>query len=759
MHGRVGRTDDGELTAVPHEHSQLAGWSGNCSGTASSVSVTVDASKSCTATFIRTYTLTVTKTGDGAVESLVTSDPAGISCGGTCSATYDSGTSVTLTAEAAEGYEFEGWSGTGCNGGGSTVTVTMDQARSFMAVFAAVPPPGCGPGDESACVHDGGSWEPESCTCNCWWMDPLVIPLDGHPVRLTGVAGGVLADVNGDGVPDRLAWTVAGAPVGFLALDRDGDGRIDHLGDLFGRAASGQRRPEGTANSFLDLAAFDRPENGGNGDGVISAADAVFRRLRVWVDANHDGVSQPGELLTLAQAGIASIELSYQPVRRRDRFGNYFRYRAIVHLRSGGQTTAWDVFLAARLNSGGASAAALPGPIATGFAGLGAGLIAVGLAVLIRPRRQRQRASAERHLPAAVVRASVTGLTTLAVVLLWPSATFGQGSQTWQVVEYYDVDAVGSVRAVTNAQGQLVVRHDFLPFGEELNPQIPPHDKRLFTGQERDFETGFDHFLARYGASNTGRFTAPDPIGGDLLDPQTQNKYAYARNNPLRFVDPTGLYLLALGCEEDRECRAEARRFELQRQADLNSKNLAVVAAALAYGDLGEANGVIVTFGNQKMIEDNCGRGTSGCAMPQFHIVDGKHADPDILVMIKTGQSDEMLNWTAVHEGSHVFDALEFFGTYDSDLMSFDSAKNYTHYQTELKAYAVANSLRNRSYTIGKCSTSPRCSYELNPSRNLWDWNNGVAIHNLLNDPINGYDPNGSLYKFVWDPATTAPRK
>ena len=56
---------------------------------------------------------------------------------------------------------------------------------------------------------------------------------------------------------------------------------------------------------------------------------------------------------------------------------------------------------------------------------------------------------------------------------------------------------LGSVRAVTDAQGQVVARHDFLPFGEELTPQSPPHDKKLFTGQERDFETGQDYFGAR----------------------------------------------------------------------------------------------------------------------------------------------------------------------------------------------------------------------------------------------------------------------
>ena len=101
--------------------------------------------------------------------------------------------------------------------------------------------------------------------------------LDGRYIRLTNVAGGVRFDVNGDGVLDRVAWTPPGARAGFLVLDRNGNGTIDSLGELFGQAVSGVRRPEGSANSFSDLGAFDRPENGGNGDGLISAGGRGVR--------------------------------------------------------------------------------------------------------------------------------------------------------------------------------------------------------------------------------------------------------------------------------------------------------------------------------------------------------------------------------------------------------------------------------------------------------------------------------------------------
>ncbi len=86
-----------------------------------------------------------------------------------------------------------------------------------------------------------------------------------------------------------------------------------------------------------------------------------------------------------------------------------------------------------------------------------------------------------------------------------------------------------------------------LPFGEEcLTPPCTPlqgTNTRKFTGKERDQETGLDYFGARYYGSKIGRFTTVDPVytwRENLVDPQRWNRYAYARNNPLRYVDPDG---------------------------------------------------------------------------------------------------------------------------------------------------------------------------------------------------------------------------
>ncbi|HRW50948.1 MAG TPA: hypothetical protein P5333_25690, partial [Caldilinea sp.] len=123
------------LSAVPAAGSSFTGWSGACSGSVCTMSMT--AARNVTATFTRNrYRLTVTTAGTGS--GTVTSAPAGIACGATCAADFDFGTSVTLSAGPVAGATFAGWSGA-CAGTGAC-TVTMDAARSVTATFDADPP-------------------------------------------------------------------------------------------------------------------------------------------------------------------------------------------------------------------------------------------------------------------------------------------------------------------------------------------------------------------------------------------------------------------------------------------------------------------------------------------------------------------------------------------------------------------------------------------------------------------------------------------
>ena len=121
------------LTAAPAVGSTFAGWSGGgCSGTGTCI-VTMTAATTVTATFtLDQYNLTVTRSGSGT--GVITSSPAGISCGADCSELYDHGTQVTLTAAPAVGSTFAGWSGGGCSGTGTCI-VTMTAATTVTATF------------------------------------------------------------------------------------------------------------------------------------------------------------------------------------------------------------------------------------------------------------------------------------------------------------------------------------------------------------------------------------------------------------------------------------------------------------------------------------------------------------------------------------------------------------------------------------------------------------------------------------------------
>jgi hypothetical protein len=153
--------------------------------------------------------------------------------------------------------------------------------------------------------------------------------------------------------PDRdlqikIAWPEKQSGNGWLVLDRNHNGKIDDFSEFFGDLTPQPSPPHGQPrNGFLALRVYDQPENGGNGDGVISAQDAIYDQLRVWIDANHDGVSQPDELHTLASLGIAAISLDYTYSKLTDQYGNVFRYRSTLVDDNGGESdkTIYDVYL------------------------------------------------------------------------------------------------------------------------------------------------------------------------------------------------------------------------------------------------------------------------------------------------------------------------------------------------------------------------------------------------------------------------------
>lgn len=114
-------------------------------------------------------------------------------------------------------------------------------------------------------------------------------------------------------------------------------------------------------------------------------------------------------------------------------------------------------------------------------------------------------------------------------------------------------DHLGSPRAITSAAATLLGRHDYRPFGDELTVGGPRSSlngyastdsaRQHFTSKERDTETGLDFFQARYYGGSEGRFNSCDPLNssGQAASPQTWNRYSYVYNNPLAYVDPSGM--------------------------------------------------------------------------------------------------------------------------------------------------------------------------------------------------------------------------
>lgn len=210
---------------------------------------------------------------------------------------------------------------------------------------------------EEECEAANGQWDPQYEVCD-WSSDPPGSPLiinvgRSSAYRLTSAADGVLFDLNGDGIPEKVAWTESDSTVAFLAIDRNGDGQITSGRELFGNFTDPR-----ASNGFLALRILAMQTNGGVLRGSVSANDPLFADLLLWTDSNHNGISEAWEL-TAARDLISDIGLGYQIMPRRDGHGNLFRFRGWVHIRTApGRNMAasaaeniartrkiWDVFL------------------------------------------------------------------------------------------------------------------------------------------------------------------------------------------------------------------------------------------------------------------------------------------------------------------------------------------------------------------------------------------------------------------------------
>jgi RHS repeat-associated protein len=256
--------------------------------------------------------------------------------------------------------------------------------------------------------------------------------------------------------------------------------------------------------------------------------------------------------------------------------------------------------------------------------------------------------------------------------------------ETADRTRHFHVDHLGTPRLITGNGGVKISSHDYYPFGEEVTA---PGDERLkSTGHERDAKT-LDYMHARYYSPVWGRFLSVDPIRGSARKPQTWNRYAYARNNPVRFTDPAGLYTVDCGGDA-RRCKAEHDKFSIALKQAARSDSLLVRQSAAAYGAYGENNGVVVSFnpasdGGSVPLRYEPNRETQNLMLT------------GIYVNITPGRPlDASFQGIVVHEGSHVNIASKWWQSL-SDKCETPGSTNLTKYADEFMAYlanAVAGS-------------------------------------------------------------------
>ncbi|MDT7837383.1 SdrD B-like domain-containing protein [Aquabacterium sp. OR-4] len=161
-------------------------------------------------------------------------------------------------------------------------------------------------------------------------ITPIVIDLNGDGIQTVArSASDATFDLFGNGSAVKSGW-ISGSD-GFLAVDSNGNGKIDDITELFGGTTKGA--------GFAQLASYDS-----NSDGQVNADDAAFADLRIWQDANGNHQTDDGELVTLAQAGVAALTVGYTELPFLDAQGNLHLERSTATLADGSSTDMTDVY-------------------------------------------------------------------------------------------------------------------------------------------------------------------------------------------------------------------------------------------------------------------------------------------------------------------------------------------------------------------------------------------------------------------------------
>jgi hypothetical protein len=264
----------------------------------------------------------------------------GLLSGSSCSSM--AGLNHTSAATSTKSFDAD-CSGLPCNrtyhGGGEhwwQSTDAPDDTHEFTESGNSIYFPCSGPEPSPDCATVYGPdywWDGLECTNQ---VTPIIIAIGRRAnYQLTAAQNGVSFDLDADGQAEVIGWTRADSDVALLAIDRNGDGRITSGQELFGN-----HTVPGALNGFEALARMDY-ELSGIVRTAIHRGDELFDQLLLWTDRNHNGISEPNELVP-ARDVLSEISFEYEPSQRRDQFGNLYRFKGQATI---GATTRpiWDV--------------------------------------------------------------------------------------------------------------------------------------------------------------------------------------------------------------------------------------------------------------------------------------------------------------------------------------------------------------------------------------------------------------------------------
>ncbi|EKA2349331.1 hypothetical protein OI685_004301, partial [Salmonella enterica subsp. enterica serovar Newport] len=165
---------------------------------------------------------------------------------------------------------------------------------------------------------------------------PIIIDLDRDGVETISVEAGIFFDHDGNKFAESTGWV--SPDDGLLVFDRDGNGQIDKGSELFGNNTP---QADGTtaSNGYNAMKEYDD-----NNDGVLDENDAIWNQLQVWQDKNSNGRVDEGELLTMSQAGIASINTTYKNSSTTDSQGNSHKQTGSITYTDGSKGQSADVW-------------------------------------------------------------------------------------------------------------------------------------------------------------------------------------------------------------------------------------------------------------------------------------------------------------------------------------------------------------------------------------------------------------------------------